>query len=81
MKNKNEEELVAARKIAFDEALADHNFGAEYVGMTSIEKDGDIWSCGVYLEDEDDEENSVKSNFTVFFEEGSDTVLNSQHQF
>ena len=58
--------LDSLRKDVFDEALANYDFGDEYVGMDSITKDGDIWSCKVYLSDGESED-SFAVSFMVEF--------------
>jgi hypothetical protein len=58
--------LDSIRKEVFDEALADYDFGDEFVGNDSITKDGDIWSCKVYLLDEESED-SLAVSFMVQF--------------
>jgi len=58
--------LNSLRKDVFDEALADYDFGDEFVGNDSITKDGDIWSCKVYLSDGESED-SFAVSFMVEF--------------
>jgi choline kinase len=65
--------LNEARKEAFDEALADYDFGAEFIGNDSITKDDNIWSCKVYLFDEEIGE-TLPYSFTVEFKEDSAEV-------
>ena len=68
--------LNEARKETFDEALANFDFQDEFVGNDSITKDGDIWSCKVYLESEDEETlgDSFAVSFMVEFKEDSSEV-------
>ena len=58
--------LNSLRKDAFDEALAEYDFGAEFIGNDSITKDDNIWSCMVYLF-EDEVGETVPYSFTVEF--------------
>lgn len=70
--------LEEARKIAFDDAMSDYDFGDEYAGADAITKDGDIWSCKVYLEDEENED-TFPVSFMVQFLEDSTTVEYMSH--
>jgi len=78
MKNKDMT-LDEARKEAFDEALANYDFGDEFVGNGCITKDGDIWSCVVYLVDEEEEGDSFEVSFMVQFTEETSTVEYLSH--
>jgi hypothetical protein len=71
--------LVEARKIAFDEALANYDFKDEFVGNDSIVKDDNIWSCKVYLSDEENEDETFVVSFMVEFKEDSSTVEYLSH--
>jgi hypothetical protein len=71
--------LVGARKKAFDEALSNYDFKDEFVGNDSITKDGDIWSCKVYLSEEENEDETFVVSFMVEFKEDSSTVEYLSH--
>jgi len=70
--------LTEARKNAFDEALADYDFQDEFVGNDSITKDDNIWSCKVYLSDEESDD-SFAVSFMVHFKEDSDKIEYMSH--
>jgi hypothetical protein len=82
MKNKNTT-LNEARKEAFDVALANYDFGDEFVGNAPITKDGNIWSCVVYLGDEEEGGfhcgDSFMVSFMVQFVEETSTVEYMSH--
>lgn len=60
--------LTEERKVAFDDAMSDYDFEGEYAGADSITKDGNIWSCKVYLIDEgEDEDNDDYDSYAVSF--------------
>ena len=65
--------LNSLRKEMFDEALANYDFKDEFVGNDSITKDGDIWSCKVYLSDEESED-SFAVSFMVEFNKDHHTI-------
>jgi len=61
--------LDEARKEAFDEALANYDFGDEFAGNASITRDDNIWSCKVYLEDEEGGDTFAVSFMVQFLED------------
>ena len=65
--------LDSLRKEVFDEALADYDFRDEFVGNDSITKDGDIWSCKVYLESEE-RGDTIPVSFMVQFDRDGYTI-------
>jgi len=73
-----EETFHEARKEVFDDTLANYDFGDEFVGNDSINKDGDIWSCKVYLESEE-RGDTIPVSFMVEFEENSTEVIYTSH--
>jgi hypothetical protein len=78
---KNTTTLEEAREEAFTEALESYVFGkgVECVDNDSFEKDGDVWSCRIYLDDVEFDE-TVACSFTVWFDRYTDEVIDVDYQ-
>jgi len=76
--NYTEETFHEARNEAFAEALENHDFGDEFVDHDPITRDGDIWSCKVYLDDVECDD-TIAVSFMVEFKEDSTEVEYTSH--
>jgi len=70
-------ELNKLREEVADQELHKYDFYGYVEDSSNWVKDGDVWSCKVYLENEDEYEEegtTIPYSFTVFFEEGTTEV-------